>query len=266
MINMKQPKPGAETFINSKNVIVVPVGIPLNYHENYDKDNHWRSTKGEERDYSVVAYSYNDCPVEDDSYDIIQKDTGFKWEMVKHFLETYDYRDYEYIGFWDDDLVTDIKNVNRGLEIAKEENIKIFQLSTMHGSECSHNILHQDTSMKYSLTNFNEGMAVFIHSSLIPKILKFMEYHDVKSGYGFDWILSSITKEKCGVIHAASMYHPGRHTTYDVTDANKEMAHIFSDVYPKFMKEVYDEDIKSFVPEYKLHEVTLRESDELRID
>jgi hypothetical protein len=31
------------------------------------------------------------------------------------------------------------------------------------------------------------------------------------------------------------------------------------------MKDVYDEDIKSFEPEYKLHEVTLRESDELRI-
>jgi hypothetical protein len=40
--------------------------------------------------------------------------------------------------------------------------------------------------MKYSLTNFNEGMGVFIHSSLIPKLLKFMEYHDVKSGWGFD--------------------------------------------------------------------------------
>ena len=33
MNKMKQPKPGAETFINSKNVIVVPVGIPLNYQE-----------------------------------------------------------------------------------------------------------------------------------------------------------------------------------------------------------------------------------------
>jgi hypothetical protein len=61
------------------------------------------------------------------------------------------------------------------------------------------------------------------------------------------------------------MYHPGKHTSYDVSEANAEMAKIFTDVYPKFMKDVYDEDIKSFEPEYKLHEVTLRESDELRI-
>jgi hypothetical protein len=85
-----------------------------------------------------------------------------------------------------------------------------------------------------------------------------MEYHDVKSGYGFDWILSAITKEKCGVIHAASMYHPGKTSSYDVSEANAEMVHIFSDVYPKFMKDVYDEDFVSFQPEYKLHEVTLR--------
>jgi hypothetical protein len=108
---MTENKNRIEKFINATNVIVVPVGIPLNYHDAYDKDNHWRHTK-DDRNYSTIAYSYNDCPVEDDSYDILQKDTGFKWEMVKHFLETYDYKDYDYIGFWDDDLVTDIKNVN----------------------------------------------------------------------------------------------------------------------------------------------------------
>ena len=38
---MTEDEKRIETFINSKNVIFVPVGIPLNYHENYDKDNHF---------------------------------------------------------------------------------------------------------------------------------------------------------------------------------------------------------------------------------
>ena len=239
------------------NIIFVPSGIPLNFHEAYDKDNHWRYTK-DTRNYQTIVYNYNDHKVEEGTYDILVKDIGFKWTMAKHFMETYDYRDYEYIGFWDDDLVTDIQSINRGLELAKENNIKIWQLSTLAGSESSHHILHQEKDWKFSLTNFNEGMAVFFHSSLIPKLLKFFEYHEVKSGYGFDWIFSAITKEKCGVIHEVSMYHPGKQTHYDVGEANKEMAHIFKEIYPKFMKEVYNEDTGPFQAEYQLHETTIK--------
>ena len=239
------------------NIIFVPVGIPLNFHDAYDKDNHWRYTK-DTRNYQTIVYSFNDYHIPEDTYDILVKDKGFKWDMAKHFLETYDYRDYDYIGFWDDDLVTDIQSINRGLEIAKENDIKIWQLSTIKGADSSHGILHQDTGAKYTLTNFNEGMGVFFHSSLIPKLLKFFEYHEVKSGYGFDWLFSAITKEKCGVIHECSMYHPGKQTYYDRNEANKEMAHIFQNIYPKYMKEVYNEEVGPFNTEYKTYEVTLK--------
>jgi len=154
------------------NIIFVPVGIPLNFHDAYDKDNHWRYTK-DTRNYQTIVYSFNDYHIPEDTYDILVKDVGFKWDMAKHFLETYDYRDYDYIGFWDDDLVTDIQSINRGLEIAKENDIKIWQLSTIKGADSSHGILHQDLGAKYTLTNFNEGMGVFFHSSMIPKLLKF---------------------------------------------------------------------------------------------
>ena len=159
--------------LKMNNVIFCPVGIPLNYHDSYDKDNHWRKTDGIQRNYKTVVYQYKDFDIEPNTYDTLIRDTGFKWDLAKHFLDTFDYRDYDYIGFWDDDLVTDIQSVNRALEIATKKDIKMFQMSTIAGSESTHQILHQVPGYSYSLTNFNEGMGNFFHSSLIPILLDF---------------------------------------------------------------------------------------------
>jgi hypothetical protein len=239
------------------NIIFCPVGIPLNFHDAYDKENHWRFTK-EHRNYKTIVYQYKDFDIEPNTYDTLIRDTGFKWDLAKHFLDTYDYRDYDYIGFWDDDLVTDIQSVNRAIEIATEKDIKIFQLSTIRGSDSTHQILHQNSSYKYSLTNFNEGMGPFFHSSLIPILLNFWNYHQVKSGWGFDMIFSAITKEKCGVIHDVSMYHPGKVSYYDKGAAFSEMNQILTNVYPKFMKNKYNEDHSAFNEGQKEYEFILK--------
>jgi hypothetical protein len=239
------------------NVIFCPVGIPLNYHDAYDKDNHWRMKK-DGRNYETILCRYNDYVPDSNTYDYIIEKSGYKWNLVKCFLELIDYTKYEYIGFWDDDLVTDIQSVNRALEIATEKNLKLFQLSTISGSESTHRILHQKPELKYAVTNFNEGMGQFIHSSLMPIILEFFKMHDVKSGWGFDLILSAITKEKCGVIHEVSMYHPGKPSYYDKSDAFEEMYHILNDVYPKFMKEYYNEDVGPYNQNQTEYELTFR--------
>ena len=43
-----------------RNVIFCPAGIPLNYHDAYDRDNHWRKTDGIKRNYETVVYQYKD--------------------------------------------------------------------------------------------------------------------------------------------------------------------------------------------------------------
>ena len=240
-----------------KNVIFCPVGIPIEHHYAYDKENHWRFTKPS-RNYETVLYQYKDFDIEPNSYDTLIEDEGYKWDLAKHFLDTFDYRDYEYIGFFDDDLITDIHSVNRALEIAKKNNIKLFQLSTIIGSESTHAILHQNLNYTYSRTNFVEGMAPFLHSSLIPILLEFWKHHEVKSGWGFDMILSAITKERAGVIHEVSMYHPNKPSYYDKQKAYDEMYHILMDVYPKFMKKQYDEDVTVFNDPKIEYEFTLK--------
>jgi hypothetical protein len=231
-----------------KSLIFTSVGIPIAFHpEAYDPENHWRFTKPE-RLYETIAYRYNDIEVEPDTYDHISpSNTGFKWQIAHKFLNEFDLSDYEYVGFLDDDLISDIDNVNRSIKLAYDKRVKIFQLSTLKGSESSHGILHQRDDLEYSITNFVEGMSVFVHTSCIPTLLELWKLHDFKSGYGFDVILTKVLREKAMVVHSASVYHPPasfegyKPSYYKVEEANREMHHIFQWVYPTFMMNHYKE-------------------------
>jgi len=243
-----------------KSLIFCPVGIPVHtYPALYDENNHWRFTKPE-RLYDTVVYQYKDDFVpEPGTYDFIEKAKGYKWEIAKHFLDTFDYSGYEYIGFFDDDVITDIESVNHAITLATEKNIKLFQLSLADGSERSHHILFQDKSLKYSITSFNEGMGCFIHVSLIPIFLEFCKFHQPKSGCGLDLIMAHITKEQAMVIHERSMFHPPREfygyvsKYYDQSAADSEMYHILGNVYPQFMRHKYGQDTGPFNIPHTVH-------------
>lgn len=231
-----------------KSLIFCSVGSPIAFYpEAYDPENHWRLTKPD-RLYEVAAYRYNDIEVEPNTYDHISLDNkGFKWQIAHKFLTEFDWSGYEYVGFFDDDLISDIDNVNRAIRLAYDHDVKVFQLSTLEGSESSHGILHQRKDLEYSITNFVEGMSVFVHTSCIPTLLELWKLHDFKSGYGFDVILTKVLKEKAMVVHSASVYHPPasfegyKPSYYKVEEANREMYHIFQSVYPNFMMGYYRE-------------------------
>jgi len=251
----------------SKSLIFTAVGIPVAFHpEAYKPEDHWRY-KNPDRNYETVVYQYNDFEIEDGTYDYLslERTKGYKWQIARKFLSEFDYSDYEYIAFFDDDLITDYQSINRAIELAKENNCKIFQLSTLPGSESSHRILHQDNNLKYTTTNFIEGMGPFFHVSLIPILLDFWKLHDVKSGYGFDVLFTKITKENAMVIHEKTMYHPPAEfkeyvpSYYNKDEANKEMNHIFSNVYPHFMMQKYSEYVTPIYGiEYRIYNMVLK--------
>ena len=227
---------------NMRNLIFTAVGQPLDFHVAYDRNNHWRYSKFG-RSYEVMASQYGNFIPEIGSYDYLENFKGPKWIIVKQFLDKYGdqiVKDYDYIGFFDDDLVSDIKNINRGFELAKEHDFKLFQYSTLAGSASAHHILHQNLSLSYSRTNFIEGMSTTVHTSLIPVMKDFFDnYHQAVSGWGFDLILGSILRTVPAVIHEASVYHPPAQSYYDQSKASDELHHILYNVYPKFMTEKY---------------------------
>jgi len=226
-----------------KSLIICPVGNPITFDNRFDKDNHWRYTK-ENRLYETMVFAYSDFRPEMDSYDILTLQKGFKWSLSKDWLcnNKIDYSKYEYIGFMDDDLITDIDNVNRALTIAHESGSKIFQMSVTKDSDEFFPILRNKSGIKYTKTNFVETMGMFIHTSLMPTVLEFWNKYDIYCGWGFDKVLCDITKTDATVIHKSQMYHPAKPSSYDKSAAFAEMDSVLYHITPQFMKDKYNED------------------------
>jgi hypothetical protein len=226
-----------------RNLIICPVGNPIAFHDKFDKDNHWRFTK-ENRLYETMVFAYSDYLPETDTYDILHKQKGFKWSLAKEwFCEgKIDYTQYDYIGFMDDDLVTDIENMNRAITIAKETDSKIFQLSVTQDSDEFFPILRNKIDVKYTKTNFVETMGMFFHSSLMPTVMDFWNRYDIYCGWGFDKVLCDITKTDATVVHKSQMYHPSKVSSYIKSDAFIEMDKVLYQITPQFMRDKYNEE------------------------
>lgn len=224
-----------------KSLIFCPVGNPLSFDDRFDKDNHWRHVN-ENRLYETFVFQYSDFKPESSTWDQLLEEKGFKWSLTKEFLKNFDYSNYEYIGFMDDDLITDIHNINSALTTAHQTNSKIFQLSLTPDSDAFFSILKHKFDVKYSKTNFVETMGMFIHTSLMPIVLEFWNEYDIYCGWGFDKVLCDITKTDATVIHSSQMFHPKKTSSYDKSEAFKEMDKVLYEITPKFMRDKYNEE------------------------
>jgi len=222
-----------------RNLIICPVGNPLTFDDRYKR--HWRYTD-ENRKYETLVFQYSDFVPEDNTYDFLIKKSGFKWSLAKEHLKTFDYSKYEYIGFLDDDLITDIESINYALEESKNKGYKLFQLSVTKDSDMFYPILYQKNGIKNARTNFIEVMGPFIHTSLIPVCQELWEKYDIYSGWGFDKVLCDLTKENATVFHNVNMYHPKKISSYNKSNAFSEMNKLTEEIFPKFMREKYNEE------------------------
>lgn len=222
------------------NLILCPVGNPITFDNRFDKENHWRYNKPD-RLWETVVFQYSDFVPEENTYDKLIVKKGFKWTLTKEYLKTIDYTKYDYIGFMDDDLITDIGNLNRAISLATEKDLKLFQMSVTIDSDMFWPILINKPKVKYTKTNFIEIMGPFIHTSLIPVCQELWDAYDIYSGWGFDKVLCDLTKTDAAVIHCSQMYHPKKISSYDKSDAFAEMDNLTYNVFPKFMKTKYNE-------------------------
>jgi hypothetical protein len=218
-----------------RNLIICPVGNPITFDARFDQENHWRYVH-DDRKYETLVFQYSDYVPDHNTYDRLIEQKGFKWSLAKEWLPKIDYTQYDYIGFMDDDLITDRENVNRTLDIAYEKDLKIFQLSVTQDSDMFYSILKNKPGVKYTKTNFVEVMGPFIHSSLIPKCIELWNMYDIYTGWGFDKVLCQLTETDAAVIHASQMYHPKRSGNYDKSKAFAEMDKLLYEVFPRYMR------------------------------
>jgi len=223
------------------NLIIVPVGSPINkflnqYH--LEEKDHWRWTNSGPRNYEILAVQYGEFEPEKNTYDKLVKMSGFKWPIVKKLMGEIDYTKYEYIGFYDDDVILSRESMNRSFEIALEGNIDAFQISLAPGSESSYPNTRYNEGIKYSLTNFIEIMAPVFSSRILPKFLKLLDSYDGNYGWGLDWVLSEYLEIYPAVIHDVQMFHPARPETgssYNKQIAFKEFYKLLEETYPALM-------------------------------
>lgn len=224
------------------NLVICPTGNPISFDDRFVDENHWRITTND-RSYETLVIQYNDYEPPENTYDILIKEKGQKWALIKELFKTYDYSKYEYVAFFDDDLITDVYNLNGAFELAKEKDLKLFQLSVTHDSDVFYPILKNKQDTKYTKTNFIEVMGPVIHTSLLPVCLELWDKYDIESGWGFDKVLCDLTKTDAAVIHKYQMVHPMKNvSSYNKNGAFMEMNELLGDIFPRFMKEKYNED------------------------
>jgi hypothetical protein len=231
-------------LLEKPNLVIVPVGSPVDkfvkqVNHPMPIENHWRWTKND-RNYSILAVQYGDFEPEEGAYDALLKISGFKWTIAKELQKHLDYTDWEYVGFYDDDVILDYSAMNYSFDLAASKEFKAFQISLSPGSESQYPCTRYNPSLKYSYTNFIEIMCPVFHKSVINKAMRLAHSYDIFCGWGFDYVMAEYLDIKPAIIHEVHMFHPPRPDTgsgYDKTKAFNEMYNLFDNVFPKLMSE-----------------------------
>jgi hypothetical protein len=216
-----------EKTMTNKAIIFVPTGnYPDKFDDRYDKNAHWRS-KHPDRTYEIVSCVYKEGFEPDpNTYDYVYHIRGHKWHMVRDVFNQFDYTKYDYVGCIDDDEITDVWNLNRGLEMARRFDFRLWQLSMAEGSDIF----------------IEMGVPVF-RSDVFAKILKALNnWKEFEVGYGLDKAYCDIAQSHAHVVHNASIYHPPRNAYYDKTSSMKELNDFMTTIYPKMAREVFGHD------------------------
>lgn len=223
------------------NAISTFAGKEMQYSNLFDPEDHWRLTK-KSRMYCTYLYAYRDTYiVEPGTYDYSTYRTGYKWQLVKHFLDNTDVSQYKYVGFFDQDIVTTRHNINCALELAQSKQLKYFRMSsTLVGG-----IEPPITKITHC-----EGDGWFLDTSLVPLFKKVLHYNDYKQGWGLDYTLPAMLKCKAFQINKYKMVNIPNKSDYTRLHALEELIKTTDHVYPQFMKHTYGEDVNPALPSY----------------
>lgn len=228
--------------------------MPIQFDSGYDTANHWRLTVPG-RSYKTHVVVYNDHIIEPGSYDTLEYCRGYKWQLATKFLNTFDHTQYQYIGFFDHDIVTDVDNIERAFQEARKYKLKLFQMS-LDSRNPTKSLPHltQRSNSTVRKIQYVEGMAPIFHTSIIPVLKALLNFYSFKVGWGLDnilpYVIRPITKSPLGVIDAVKMLHkPLREegkldhsSTYNKDQAAEEYWETCDVVLPQFMKHYYNID------------------------
>ena len=156
----------------------------------------------------VLSYFGNDLPYDLTHIQYVHYCKGSKWEGLSAFFQANPsiWQAYDYIWLPDDDLSSDVANINQFLQIAAQERFDLAQPGLTHNSYWSFLITRQVKGLRYRVSNFVEVMApLFSRSAFAVCVDTFAEN---KSGFGLDFLWRTLLKgRKIGIIDQTPVCH-----------------------------------------------------------
>ena len=156
----------------------------------------------------VLSYFGNDLPYDLTHIQYVHYCKGSKWEGLNAFFQANPsiWQAYDYIWLPDDDLCSDVANINQFLQIAAQERFDLAQPGLTHNSYWSFLITRQVKGLRYRVSNFVEVMApLFSRSAFAVCVDTFAEN---KSGFGLDFLWRTLLKgRKIGIIDQTPVFH-----------------------------------------------------------
>lgn len=227
-----------------KALIITPTGCPMFFDDEYDKENHWRYNKPN-RTYEVCVIGFKEqYSPEEGSYDYyFRYPVRYKWKELPRLLnflidKGVDWRNYDYIGYWDDDYCTDIQSVEKALAIARRFDMRIFQQALK--SWTVYPCLEHNPDWIFASTNFTEMGVPFYRMDIFKKVLTLLtDYVYNESEWGIDKVMCDYIGNTAHVIHESTIKHMRRESWYDKTNAFKEMEYLMTVWFPDYMKKKF---------------------------
>jgi hypothetical protein len=224
-----------------KALIITPTGCPMFFDGAFDKDDHWRFSKPN-RSFEVCVIGFKqDYVPESGSFDhFFHYPVRHKWKQLPELCEFLivngiDWRDYDYIGYWDDDYCTDIRSIEVALSIARQMDMRLLQQSLI--SQTGYRCLIHNPEWLFSETNFTEMGVPFYRMDIFKKILKLLkDYVYNESEWGIDKIMCDYLGQTAHVIHASKIKHMRQESWYDKSNAFREMDYLMRVWFPAYMK------------------------------
>ena len=156
----------------------------------------------------VLSYFGNDLPYDLTHIQYVHYCKGSKWEGLSAFFQANPsiWQAYDYIWLPDDDLSSDVANINQFLQIAAQERFDLAQPGLTHNSYWSFLITRQVKGLRYRVSNFVEVMAPLFSRSAFAVCVDTSAEN--KSGFGLDFLWRTLLKgRKIGIIDQTPVFH-----------------------------------------------------------
>jgi hypothetical protein len=185
-----------------KNLVIVPAG-DNSLHTKWDED---------EKNYDLIVLYYGSNEDIFNEYKKNSKDcvkvSGHKWHLISKYIlsNLKEIEKYDYVWFPDDDLLSNVKDINNLFEINKEYSLWLSQPSL--SGYVAYEIEKKVDNSLLRFTNFVEIICPLMSIETLKKLVFYFNINE--SAWGLDYLwpkLLGYPKDKIAIIDNVTVEH-----------------------------------------------------------